>query len=457
MSCSPTPLRILITGFGISGPAFALSLINLLPPSFPLSIRIVERAPHLRNTGQQVDVRGQGLTAMRGLSPTLETNLRKKLVKEPGLEFIDYKRGNRIAWFGVNDTGKGGQGFTAEWEVMRGDVVDVLREELEEKGNKIVKWEFEKWVEGLTQVEGTGEVKVKFNDGEEGVFDLAVGADGLRSKMRKLVFGGDVEGGGSSVELKKIGMTLALFSVPSDRQKDGRDARWCLLPGNRTIMTRRDREDCLRVCLGFLGEDKKVHEALKSGTVEEQKKAWAEKFAHKHWISERVVDALLNSEEAKNDFWTQELVQVKAKSWSNKEGNVVLLGDSAYCPSPLSGAGVSCAFVGAYVLSNEIAKVCRSAGKSVEEAKKMIPEGLKVYETKVRPFTDIVQKRVPSERMMRFFIAGSEFGVRAMNRFVWAISAFKIDKVAGHIFSGEDGDNYGNWKLPQYGTDNHQE
>jgi 2-polyprenyl-6-methoxyphenol hydroxylase-like FAD-dependent oxidoreductase len=40
-------------------------------------------------------------------------------------------------------------------------------------------------------------------------------------------------------------------------------------------------------------------------------------------------------------------------SWSS--GRVALVGDAAYCPSPMSGMGTSLALVGAYVLAGELA------------------------------------------------------------------------------------------------------
>jgi 2-polyprenyl-6-methoxyphenol hydroxylase-like FAD-dependent oxidoreductase len=45
--------------------------------------------------------------------------------------------------------------------------------------------------------------------------------------------------------------------------------------------------------------------------------------------------------------------QVRAATWSR--GRVVLLGDAAWAPSPVSGMGTSLALVGAYVLGGELA------------------------------------------------------------------------------------------------------
>jgi 2-polyprenyl-6-methoxyphenol hydroxylase-like FAD-dependent oxidoreductase len=46
--------------------------------------------------------------------------------------------------------------------------------------------------------------------------------------------------------------------------------------------------------------------------------------------------------------------QVRAPRWS--KGRVVLLGDAAFCPSPVGGGGSSLALIGAYVLAGELSR-----------------------------------------------------------------------------------------------------
>ncbi len=53
------------------------------------------------------------------------------------------------------------------------------------------------------------------------------------------------------------------------------------------------------------------------------------------------------------DLYFDSLSQVRMNSWS--KGRVVLLGDSAACPTPMAGMGTSIAVVGAYVLAGETA------------------------------------------------------------------------------------------------------
>jgi 2-polyprenyl-6-methoxyphenol hydroxylase-like FAD-dependent oxidoreductase len=46
--------------------------------------------------------------------------------------------------------------------------------------------------------------------------------------------------------------------------------------------------------------------------------------------------------------------QVRAPRWS--KGRVALLGDAAFCPSPVGGGGSSLALIGAYVLAGELSR-----------------------------------------------------------------------------------------------------
>ncbi len=57
--------------------------------------------------------------------------------------------------------------------------------------------------------------------------------------------------------------------------------------------------------------------------------------------------------DAADDLYFESIGQVKLPRWS--KGRVVLLGDAAYCASPVSGMGTSLALVGAYLLAGELA------------------------------------------------------------------------------------------------------
>ena len=56
---------------------------------------------------------------------------------------------------------------------------------------------------------------------------------------------------------------------------------------------------------------------------------------------------------AASDWYFDTAAQIDMPRWS--QGRVVLVGDAAYCASPMSGQGTSIALIGAYVLAGELA------------------------------------------------------------------------------------------------------
>lgn len=76
------PLKILICGGGIAGPALAywLSLSNH-------DVTICERFPALRATGAKIDLRAQGIEVVKRMG--LLSAIREKLVDEAGVSLVD--------------------------------------------------------------------------------------------------------------------------------------------------------------------------------------------------------------------------------------------------------------------------------------------------------------------------------------------------------------------------------
>jgi 2-polyprenyl-6-methoxyphenol hydroxylase-like FAD-dependent oxidoreductase len=83
--------------------------------------------------------------------------------------------------------------------------------------------------------------------------------------------------------------------------------------------------------------------------------------------------------EDSDDFYFDIIMQVKMESWTKKR--IALVGDAAYCPSPLSGQGTSLALVGAYILAGELKK---AAAENYSAA-------FQQYNTIMHPFVDANQ------------------------------------------------------------------
>jgi 2-polyprenyl-6-methoxyphenol hydroxylase-like FAD-dependent oxidoreductase len=103
-----------------------------------------------------------------------------------------------------------------------------------------------------------------------------------------------------------------------------------------------------------------------------------ERFAGAKWESA----ALRAAAHAADDFYFDSFVQVHMDSWSS--GRATLVGDAAYCASPLSGMGTALALVGAYVLAGELGAVGDLSPENLQRA-------LGGYETTVRPYVTNAQ------------------------------------------------------------------
>ncbi|KAE9993721.1 hypothetical protein EG327_003731 [Venturia inaequalis] len=108
-----------------------------------------------------------------------------------------------------------------------------------------------------------------------------------------------------------------------------------------------------------------------------------------------------------DDFTMQEIAQVKMDTWS--KGRVALLGDAAFCPSPISGMGTTLAIVGAYILAGEIAKTPHDPEQAFGS-----------YEKIMRPFVTKGQKLLPGAP--QWVNPGSAFGIKILHSFLGFVS-----------------------------------
>ena len=83
--------------------------------------------------------------------------------------------------------------------------------------------------------------------------------------------------------------------------------------------------------------------------VAQQKQLVAQAFANDGWEIPQLLAAMQRAPE----FYSDQVALVQMERWSR--GRVALLGDAAYCPSPMSGMGTSLALVGAYALAGDLA------------------------------------------------------------------------------------------------------
>lgn len=377
--------HILISGAGICGPvcAYWLSKAGFLTT-------IVERSPSLRTAGQQIDVRGPGLAVVKRMG--LEEAIRAKTTKEKGLAIVN-SNGRRVGSFPVDE--KGGMSFTSDIEILRGELVEIFYNST--KGDT-------EYIFGdyIAAIEDVGEkVQVKLASGGERSFDLVVGADGMNSKTRRLVFP-------DASPMKSLGQYTAFFTIPL-KESEGNFAEWYNAPGGRCILIRPDNAGYTRAYLSVMSSKPAVYEKL---DVPAQKQMMRELFADAGWEATRVLDGM----DQADDFYMQEIAQVKMDSWS--QGRVTLIGDAGYCPSPISGMGTTLAITGAYILAGELAK-CKGDWH----------KGLSGYEGKMRPYVTKAQSLPPGAPGL--VNPQTAWGITVLNSVVRVVSMSGIATLIG--------------------------
>jgi 2-polyprenyl-6-methoxyphenol hydroxylase-like FAD-dependent oxidoreductase len=136
--------------------------------------------------------------------------------------------------------------------------------------------------------------------------------------------------------------------------------------------------------------------------VARQRQLTAAAFAGAGWELPRLLTIMRDAP----DFYFDATCQVHMPSWS--QGRVALVGDAAWCPSPLAGQGSSMALIGAYVLAGELAANGGDHARAFAE-----------YERATRAF---MQGNLDyTKGMVDGFAPKTKLGIWARNRFMGAL------------------------------------
>ncbi|MFJ3384792.1 MULTISPECIES: FAD-dependent monooxygenase [unclassified Curtobacterium] len=346
--------RVLVSGASIAGPALAFWLHRS-----GYETVIVERAPALRTGGQNVDVRGAGREVARRMG--IEDDIRAATTGEVGTRFIG-PRGATIAEFPAGTTDSGGA--TAELEILRGDLARLLVD----RTASDTEYRYGDRITGLEQ-DGDGTVLVHFEHAPDERFDLVVAADGIGSSTRRLVFGDEPE-------IRSLGLETTFGTIPrTDADDDW--WRWYNAPGGRSITLRPDAHGTIRATMSILTDRKRERAGSERRDLVAQRRHLHEAFADAGWEARRVLAGFDDAD----DLYAESIGQVRAPRWW--DGRVALVGDAAYCASPVSGMGTSLSLTGAYVLAGELAA-------HVDHR-----DAFRGYERIMRPYVDQAQQLPP--------------------------------------------------------------
>jgi len=179
-------------------------------------------------------------------------------------------------------------------------------------------------------------VWVSFKNGQQQVFDMVFGCDGIHSVVRKLWFGQETEylhflGAYFSITIvNKLLIkqkTMQMYNVPDK------------------LMMLNAYNNKTDIVLSFRSETEIPYHYRDE---KQQRKIISEQFAGQGWRTKE----LLEEVQASETFYFDKFCQVKMPSWT--KGRVALIGDAGYCASPAAGKGGSLAIDGAAALADAL-------------------------------------------------------------------------------------------------------
>ncbi|MCX7124597.1 MAG: FAD-dependent monooxygenase [Gammaproteobacteria bacterium] len=308
-----------MVGASIAGPALCYWL-----KKFGFSPTLIEKNTQLRQGGFPIDVHGIAVDVVKKMGIYQKIVDKRRQLKSQC--YIDVN-GNTLSK-SENEAVGFYQGD--EIEILRGNLAEILMQRISE-----IPCYFNQTVDNIVQ--HAESVEVIFKDGAVEHFDFVIGADGVHSSVRKIVFTPE------EYDLFDLGSYISVFSVPNFLNLD--HGEMIFERHQKLIHVSSDKNPNTAVAGFMFRSDEKLNDARDE---KEQKYFLKKTLRDLGWKTNELLHAMKNCD----DFYFDSIVQVKMKSWT--KGRVALVGDAGYCPSPLSGQGTSLALVGAYILAGEL-------------------------------------------------------------------------------------------------------
>ncbi|GIJ43317.1 FAD-dependent oxidoreductase [Virgisporangium aliadipatigenens] len=352
--------KALVVGLGISGMATAIRLHQA-----GWSPTIVERARSRRTGGQFIGLFGPGQAAARRLG-FLDAMPDRSV--PGGVTYTVNRAGRRRAGLGVPD--------------LPGENRFMMRSDVERAAFEALPADVEiRYGTSPTRIEqdasGVDVTLERAGAQQAERFDLVVGADGLRSTVRRLAFGPHQR------YLRRLGVMVATFTLPAPIGGYERDSAGLFEPGR--AMWTFPFVDHPPTAL-FLYRTTDV-DAEFTGRPADRVRAAFGPQAPGPLLGEALA-ALDTADEIVFDS----LEQVDLETWSC--GRVVLVGDSAWCLTLFAGLGVSAGLAGADLLGTMLQRHPEDVGTA-----------LRAWENHLRPHIAGYQR---SGREPLVFMPGDE-------------------------------------------------
>ena len=265
---------------------------------------ITEQARQLRTGGQAVDFRGASLEVLEKMG--LLGQVRASATRMGPLILVD-EHGKEVGRLPA-------EVISGELEIFWGDLARILYEAVRDNVNY-------RFGIRVTALNDDGErVEATFSDASTGSYHLVIGADGLHSSVRGLVFGPEEH------YVTQLGQCFGFFDIQNRLRLD-HCGMACATSGRTAVLQATDPDKPARA--SFYLSDAQL--AFDYRDTERNKRLFAERYAGMGWEVPNMLDGLAEASEVYFDS----IAQVHLESYSR--GRVCLIGDAAWCASPRSG------------------------------------------------------------------------------------------------------------------------
>lgn len=313
---------VLISGASIAGLTMAYWMKKY---GYKVTVVEIGRAP--RMGGSPIDVRGDSLDTAERMG--ILNELKKAKLPTMGLEFIN-SLGEVQGKMLVDEIGAIRPG--EDIELRRDDLVNILYKNAKDG----IEYKFNNRIKTIEQSEDY--VGVTFKDGSAATYDFVIGADGVHSGVRKLVFGDE--------EQFTHFLNFYYSGFPVDVSLGKKNYGQMYTTPQSLALVYYYNDD---IADGFLTFKSKEKIDFDYRDTESQKKILLDNFKDNGWKTPQLKEALVNAE----SFYFDQGCQIKMSTWT--KGRVALIGDAGYAPAFPTGMGSTLAMQGATILADAMA------------------------------------------------------------------------------------------------------